>query len=140
VVKGDVETRYGGQLPGSIEFQASGIPVLLEGADRGEMTTEEIRDCRCGLVAAAQPYDLGRWSSDRREVGEIRVVRNQDEPMGSSEVPNDPVVNLIKSEEMNLAGVGEDPGERLTQSIAEVLIEQQSHAAAVTMRLSRSAA
>jgi hypothetical protein len=54
-------------------------------------------------------------------------------------LPNDAIVGLIATEASNLFGIGEQIGEQCAEFEAEVLVEQQLHAA-VMIRRSRSAA
>jgi len=107
--------------------------------DQGNVASQQLFDDGRGLVSASQPDDLGWWTAECRHIGEIRVERNDREPVATGSGPKRCVVSPRESEPRRLLRIRKNISERTAQPKAQVLIEQQPHAA-VTARLSRSAA
>jgi len=72
-------------------------------------------------------------------VRKIRILRDEHKAVVFGMRPNDAIVGLIETELPNRFGVGEQIGEQCAEFEAEILVEQQLHAAIRTLR-SRSAA
>ena len=69
----------------------------------------------------------------------IRILRDEHKIVVFGMLPNDEIIGLIETQLPNWAGVGEQIGEPCAEFEAEILVEQQLHAAIRTPR-SRSAA
>jgi hypothetical protein len=125
--------------PGSKDFQTGGSAILLKGGDGLGVAAEKFFDGAGGLVAAPKLDDFWRLTIEGDRVGKVGVLGHQDKGVGFGVLPKDLAVGLSQAKQANLAGAGEEVGQRLTEFETEVLVEQQLHAA-VRRRRSRSAA
>jgi hypothetical protein len=123
----------------SEDFQAGGGGILLKGGDGLGMVAEKLLDDLGGLVTTAKPDDFGGPALQSGHVCKIGVLGHQDESVGFGVLLKDGVISLGQAKQADLTGTGEEVGEGLTEFEAEVLVEQQLHAA-VKRRRSRSAA
>lgn len=124
----------------SVELEAGRVCILLEITDERKVIAQEVFDERCRLVAAAQPDHLRRRAVQSRDVREICIQSDDGIALLARERPDRRIRRAIKTGLPHLFASGKNVRQRAAKTVTQVLIEQELHAGAVTMRRSRSAA
>jgi hypothetical protein len=60
---------------------------------------QQALDCRRWLIAGAQPNDLWWRAEERRPLGEVGVLRDQNEPMLSSIAPDGAIIGFRQADQ-----------------------------------------
>ena len=94
---------------------------------------------RVGWLPQRSQMTLGGRAIQSNHVCKIGILGHQEESVGFGVLPKDAVIGLGQANQADLTGAGEEVSKGLTEFEAEVLVEQQLHAA-VRRRRSRSAA
>ncbi len=71
----------------SIDLNACCFAAFCKVCDERGVFAEQPRDKLCRPIAATQPYDLGRRSAQRGNVGKIRVESHDDVAFAMREFP-----------------------------------------------------
>jgi hypothetical protein len=124
----------------SIEFETSRVGTLFELHNQRCMVAHKTFDNGRGLVAATQPNDLRRRAAQGSDIGEVRIERNDRKAFATGELPDGIVARAVEPGSFYLLGFWKYIRQHAAETVAQVLIEEQLHAGAVTMRRSRSAA
>ena len=123
----------------SEDFQAGGGNVALEFRDIIDVTSQyRFHNCN-GLISASKPDNLGWVTVMSGQPRKIGILRHEHKTRILGVLPNDTVVRFVETEFPNRFGFGKQIGEQCAKLEAEILVEQQLHAAVRTPR-SRSAA
>ena len=103
------------------------------------MAAEKFFNENTRLVAATEPDDFWRRAKERGHVGKISILSDKDKTIRLGELPYGGVIRLIQTQTPDLIRAGKKIRELAGQFEAQVLVEQELHAA-VSTRRSRSAA
>ena len=105
------------------------LRILDQFADEFEVSSQNLFDLLWSLIAAPQPDDFGRRTVQPAPLGEVGILRNDSVSVGLGILPDLPIVRLLQTRSANVRRVRKEIAQSGRKSMAQILVEQQLHAA-----------
>ena len=118
-----------GEANASKNLNAMQFGILHQLGDEHGVAAEEFFYLLRRAVAAAEPDDFRRRTVEAAAFGEIRILRDDAKAVIFRVLPNAIIRRLIQARGADVGGLGKEIVEPPGQAMAEVLIEEQLHAA-----------
>jgi hypothetical protein len=118
------------ELSDDLDVVKCGVSNQL--GDENAVVAQNLFHSLGSAVAAAQPDDLGWRSEKATALHEVAVLSNDAKIIRPRIFPDVVIGRLVEGRGSDVRGLREEVGEASRQPIAEILVEEKSHAAEPT--------